>query len=431
MHEYGHFFVARRFGVKVLRFSIGFGKKIFSWRGKDDTEYVIAMLPLGGYVKMLDSREMEVSPRDQQFAFDKKKVWQKFLIIIAGPITNVIFAFFAFWLIFVLGFDLPKPIIGKILPDSVAERAGLAAGDEITFIANRKVSNWQQVMIPVLSNIGNDISLSFTTSSNGKSSTHLLHLADWRLNELQPNPIKDLGIEPYHPPILPIIDEVERGSPADQVHLQKGDVILAVDGKVIHTWEELVADMQFKEKQTINLTIARGQKIFHVNPVLGWRFGRNWQKVGYLGIAPQKVDWPQDKMQKYKYSASGAIKPTWQQIWDFSVFNYIIIGKLFTGKVSFHVLGGPITIFQSASTAFAEGLIVYIGFLAILSLMLALINLLPLPGLDGGYAIFFIIELLRRKPISVAAEALILRLGLIILILIMFQATINDLMRMF
>lgn len=431
IHEYGHFLLARRFGVRVLRFSVGFGRPLFKWYGKDGTEYVLAAIPLGGYVRMLDCREMEVAKKDWPYAFDKKSLLQRLLIIFAGPVTNIMFAVIAFWLVFSLGITLPKPIVGDIKPDSIAQKAGLHAQDEIIAVNDKPTTNWQQVAFPILGKIGDFGVLPMTVMDNRTKeiSTHNLILNRWKLDELNPDPLEDLGIIPYRPQILPIVEKVVKNSPAAKVNLQSGDLILKVDDQVTKDWGDFMAATQSKFNQQVRLTVKRGTEILHVTPTLDWKFGPNWKKIGYLGIKVKVGMWPEDMLRRHKYSVFTAVLPTLQQIWDFTYFNYMILGKLVLGKVSLHVLGGPITIFQSAGVALSEGIIAYVGFLAILSLMLALINLIPIPGLDGGYVLFMLIEFIRRKPISVRTQSLILRLGLIALILIMVQATVNDLMR--
>lgn len=431
IHEYGHFLVARFFKIKVLKFSIGFGKPLFSWVGKNKTKYLISAIPLGGYVKMLDTREGEVAPSELTLAFDKKPILQRILVVLAGPLTNVIFTIFAFLIIFMIGIKSPKPIIGKILPQTIASQVGMKAGDEIIAINHQKVVNWQDVMLAVFSHIGEKNTLALDTkSSNSQILNYDLDLKNWRLNMLVLDPLRDLGIEPYHPNPPAIIDDIGKGTPAAKAGLIAKDKVISVDKVKVTSWDELVDYIKDHPQQKMNFVVKRQTQFLNIPVVADWRYDKGWKKIGFLGIKPVPIDWPQDYFIEQKYSLPFALIPAMQNTFTFLKFNCVVIGKLITGKISLLVLGGPISIFQSAASALNQGIIIYFSFLALLSLMLAFVNLLPIPGLDGGHVFFLILEGITKKPLSNATQILIIRLGLIFLALIMVQSTINDLMRL-
>lgn len=437
VHEYGHFLLARCFGIKVIRFSIGFGKALYKWQDKKNTEYVIAAIPLGGYVKLLDSREMEVKPKEKNLSFDHKPVWQRTLVILAGPATNIIFAILVMWLTLVIGIKTPKPIIGEVLPNSAAYFAGLRANDEITHIGNKQSSDWQQVTFNIFSYIGDkgQLVIKAKRPTLNNETPYSLDLNQWKLDAWQPDPLHDLGIIPYEPIIKPVIAEISKLSPAAQSGLQVNDKIISVDGKAYDDWKKVVEYIKAHPRQNLNFIVERQNnsltKLVALKIKTGWKFGANWKEIGYIGVKSITADWPRETMIERNYSPITAIKPALTETYDFMAFNFVAIEKLISGKLSIHVLGGPIAIFQSSSSALQHGIMVYIGFLGLFSLMLAFVNLLPIPGLDGCYILLFIIEGITRKTLPVSAQLAIIRIGMVLIILIMLQAIINDLIRLF
>lgn len=432
VHEFGHFWVARRSGIKILKFSIGFGKALYTWLGKDGTEYILAAIPLGGYVKMLDTRETKVSVHERQFAFDYKPIWQRLLVVLTGPVVNLLFAFLVFWLLFVVGITVPKPIIGKITPHSIASQAGLLRGAEIIAVDGKNVTDWQQVVLTIFSRIGDRGNLIVkTTTGLAPNNTYFLNIDTWKLDSFQPDPLLALGIIPYHPLAPAIIGKIMPKSPAAVFGLQVNDRVISIDRQRISDWEEFIEQIKKYPAQQINLLIKRDGQLLSRTVTTDWKFGEGWGKIGYLGVGSLPTKWPEEILQHQQYSPLYALFPALSQTWSMFDFNGVALTKLITGKISFHVLGGPITIFQSASAALNAGIVVYFGFLAILSVMLAFVNLLPIPGLDGGHVLFLAIEAVLRRPISVRTQVLVFRLGMILLVLIMVQATINDLMRIF
>lgn len=434
IHECGHFFVARSFKVKVMRFSIGFGKPFLTWRGKQSQiEYAIAPFLIGGYVKFLDSNEAEVAAEELPRAFDKKPTWQRFLIIAAGPITNLIFALLAFWLMFVVGVQSPKPIIGRVLPHSIASVAGMHAGEEIIRVGKKATASWQDVMFALLSKIGDQGRLLFQTQLSPMTppNSYQLDLNRWQVDQLHPDPIGDFGMIPFHPIAPPIIGNLDKKGPAAKAGLLKGDVILAIDGKHVNNWDEFIEVIAKHPEQKLVVKFRRGGKVWSIPVIAGWKFAEGWKKRGYFGVASITVHWPKESLRENKYSLLRSVGPSFAQAWSFIDINAVILGKLIAGKISLRVLGGPISIFSASGAALSHGIEVYIGFLAVLSLTLAFINFLPLPALDGGYLVILLVEAIIRRPVPPRVQWLIFRLGMILFLLLIVQATINDLARLF
>jgi regulator of sigma E protease len=435
VHEFGHFLVARLFQVRVERFSIGFGKPLYVWRSKNKfTEYRLSPFIFGGYVKLLDTRETHVPVSQQSFAFDRKPILQRIAVISAGPLANVIFAFFAFWLMFVIGFKLPKPIVGKVVEGSIASNAGMHIGEEVINVDGNNTDNWGEVVIAMLARVGDNSYLNIATkSATNRTKTYRLDLSSWRINSYDPEPLLDFGLEQYQPPVLPVIYEIASNSPAEHFGLQQGDRIIAVAGKKTSSWKEFLHEIKLYPKQSIHLLIKRGSRKINFPITTDWKFGKGWKKIGFIGAAidETKIIWPEQTLRSYKYNIFSAIPASWHQIKTFITMNNIIFSKLLTGKMSSHILGGSIATFMASGQALEHGFITFLDFLAIISLAVAFINILPLPGLDGGYLLLFLIEAIRRRPISIRLQTLIIRLGLILLVLLVLQTTANDLIRMF
>lgn len=432
IHELGHFLVAKAFGVKVLRFSIGFGKALWSRTSRSGTEYVLGMLPLGGYVKMLDDRELHVSQAEAKLAYNRQPLWVRMGIVLAGPIINVLLAIIVFWVIFLLGVTYVKPVIGQVLPQSIAERSGLQAGDVIQSINDHPIQQWEQVLIAMITRIGSSRSLTMVTQPRNTRvlQTHQISLKDWQLAGSQPDPLRSLGIIPFQPEFPAIADKIEPNSPAARSGLQAGDLITGVDAKPIQDWLALTDYIQHHPNQEVNFNIQRNQNSLTVPVELDSRTMRG-QTVGYLGLRVKPPQWPQEMISTPHYSIFTAMAPAWRQAWDLIVFNAVVLVKMITGKISLQTLGGPITIFRSAGEASAEGLKVYLGFIGFISVTLGFINILPIPGLDGGHFLFQVVEGIMRRPISERVQMLLLKVGIVLIILLIIQGTINDIMRLF
>jgi len=431
VHEYGHFITARLCGIKVQRFSIGFGKALFRWHDKKGTEYVIAPIPLGGYVKMVDENEENVAKEDLPFAFNRQPLYKRMAVIVAGPITNIIFAGFLYWLIFMVGFTTFKPIIGSITPLSIAALAGLKTQEEVIQIDHDPTISWYTATIKILERAGDTGYMQFQTQALKSNQTHSysLNLASWHLDELKPDPLASLGIEPFYPTIPTLIAAIQKNSPAEKTLLQPGDKILAINKKNIHDWSDLSTTVALSPEKTLLFTVSRQNKTIDVPVQIGYHRDLFFKKHGYLGLIP-KFTMPPDLLRHEQYGPIGALVQSGTEVKNFTELNFILLGKIIQGKVSLKSLGGPITIFETAGTALNNGFIPFASFLAFLSISIGIVNILPIPGLDGGHFLFQVIELIIRRPIPERVQNLFLKLGLIFLLVLITQAIVNDILRL-
>ena len=431
IHEFGHFLAARCLGVKVLRFSLGFGKAIWRKTDKTGTEYMIAAIPLGGYVKMLDEEESSV-PKDQRhLTFNAQPFYKKFIIVAAGPVFNLILAFLLYWMLYIVGFVTIAPVIGKIAPNSIAFQAGLKPQQEIVSVDDIPTIGWMSVIVRLLSHTGEKGSLPISTKPLDASiiNPYTLDLTNWHMDNLKPDPLDSLGIIPYEPNIPMIIGQVAPDSAAAKANLQVGDKITQLNGKPLHDWFDLTNMVDKNPSQKLTLSINRQGKIQNIDVTPSYRRDMLFKKHGVLGIAPE-FQWPKGMLRKIQYGPVLAATHAWQNIRDFTYLNFIIIGKLFTGKASLQSLGGPISIFQSAGLALNQGIAPFMSFLAFLSISIGIINIFPIPGLDGGHILFQVIELIMRRPIPQRVLMLLYRVGIILLLLLVFQAITNDILRL-
>lgn len=433
LHEWGHFWVARRANIKVTRFSIGFGKAIKRYIDAQGTEYVIGWLPLGGYVKMLDSREEKrsLSPHEQQQAFDKKPRLIRAAVIAAGPLINLLLGLFLYSTIFFVGIERVIPMIGAVLPQSIAAQAGLQPQTIITSIDNQKVGSWGETALAIALRLGEKGHLLIGTQSpkTTKKKTHTLSIDHWSIDPLNPRLLESLGIKPFHPPIPTVIGKIEKRSPAERSGLKAGDRIITVNGKKANDWIELIQFVHKRPNEWLTFKIQRQNQRKTINVPSTWAWGKGWKIVGHVGVKSQAIQWPPALIKMEKYSLGKASLQSLRQTKRLIYFNSIIIAKLLRGQLSLSTLGGPISIFKISGQAWQQGLLIYMEFLATISILLGCINLLPIPALDGGHLLFLAIEGIRRKPLSPALEQLFVRLGFILLIVLMFQATVNDVLR--
>ena len=426
VHEFGHFIVARWCGIKVVRFSLGFGKVLLKFNDKRGTEYALSAIPLGGYIKMIDESEGDVAPEDLPYAFNRQPIYKRIAVIAAGPLFNFIFAFLIYWFLFVVGFTTIKPIIGNIAPHSIADDAGLKPKQEILEIDNHPVTSWYGALLKIMQRTGDTGSMQITTKplNNDKVEVHTLALSNWHIDELKPDPLKSFGIMPYEPEIPAIIGVIQTNSPANRAGLLSMDKIISVDGAPVKDWTALVAVITKSQGKTVSLQVMRNDKLIILPVLVGTQ-----KKQGFLGIGPHYI-FPDDLLRHNQYNVLDAIPHAMYQTQDFIDLNLIVIGKMLTGKISVKSLGGPITIFESAGSALNQGFVPFLSFLAFLSISIGIINIIPIPGLDGGHILFQMIEFIMRRPISERTQVLCFRLGLIMLLLLMTQAIINDFMRL-
>lgn len=431
VHEYGHFITAKALGVKVLAFSLGFGKAIWRRKSKAGTEYRIAMLPLGGYVKLLDENEMDVPKEQRHLAFNRQPLWVRTSVVVAGPLINVLFAILAIWIVWMIGVERVKPVIGEVIGGSIVAKSGVDSGSIIKAVNQKPVQSWQEAALIITEKLGDKDNLIITTiNPKGLEKDYVLPLRNWHIDNLQPDPLRSLGIIPAHLMIPAVIYEIEAGSPAAASALAKNDRIIKIDNVAMSDWMDVANFLQSHPDKKVEIVVEQQGKSKAINLKLGHK-SSGFKQSGYLGIQIQPPADLASLMFTTRLSPWPAFKKSLTSTWNLISFNFVIIGKLITGKVSLFTIGGPISIYQTSAMAFSQGFVIFLSFLALLSVMLAVVNILPIPGLDGGHLLFFLIEGVTRRPISAAMQGLILRIGIIFLILLMFQATVNDLMRSF
>ncbi|WP_342058078.1 sigma E protease regulator RseP [Aeromonas sp. OTU364] len=430
VHEFGHFWVARRCGVKVERFSIGFGKAIWRRIGKDGTEYVLALIPLGGYVKMLDGRVDELKPGEEAQAFNHKSVWARMAIVAAGPMANFVFALFAFWLMFMIGVPSVKPVVGEVRPASIVATAGVEPGMEIVGVGDEATGDWESVTYALISHLG-DKSVQLKLKAPGASYAvdKTLMLDSWSFDPDKESPIGSLGIVPLGGKVLPVVQAIVPSSASEKAGLQVGDRIKGVDDQAITEWTEFVERVQQSPEQPLQVTVEREGSDLTLTLTPDVKKVRG-QLVGFVGLSPQLVPLPDEYRVLLQYGPLQALWHGVQKTWSLITLTFDMIGKLIGGIVSLDNLSGPISIAKGAGSSADYGLVYFLGFLALISVNLGIINLFPLPVLDGGHLVYFLIEAVTGKPVPEKIQEIGFRIGAAILMLLMGIALFNDFARL-
>lgn len=430
VHEWGHFWVARRCGVKVERFSIGFGKAL--WRRKDKlgTEYVIAAIPLGGYVKMLDERVEQVAEQDLPHAFNRQHVLKRIAIIAAGPGVNFIFAIFALFLMYLIGLDTVKPLIGEIHQDSIASVSGLQADTLIRQVGGRDTPDWEAVNLELISHIGRaNMEIEFVQQGSDVIQSRTLDISAWEFDPEKVSALASLGIRPFRPEITNTLGLVAENSAAQTIGLEVGDKILRLDGTTMENWEQIVGYVAQRPEVKVTIEVQREFETLRLSGMIGSR-DEDGVARGYLGVSPTFAPWPDGLLFTHQYAVGEALSRATTKTWRLMTLSIEMIGKLLSGDVSVKNLSGPISIAQGAGMSASSGLVYFLGFLALISVNLGIINLLPLPVLDGGHLLYYFIELLSGRPVPDAVQEIGFKIGGVLLLLLMSIAIVNDITRL-
>ena len=430
-HEFGHFWVARRCGVKVLRFSVGFGTPLLRWHDRHGTEFVVAAIPLGGYVKMLDEREGEVPAELLGQTFNRKSVRQRFAIVSAGPIANFLLALLFFWLIAMLGTQQVRPVIGQVLPGTPAAEAGLQPGQEILAVDGKAVNGWGAVNLQLVRRLGETGTLQVRVSEPDSTveSDYQITLNAWLRGADEPDPIQSLGLQPWRPAVPAVLAHIDPSGPAQAAGLRSGDRLLSLDGVALRDWQDLVERVRARADQQVVLDIEReGQQLSLPVRLVGRGDGEARQ--GYLGAGVSGVDWPAEMLREIRYGPLDAVWQGVQRTWSMSALTLDSLGKMLFGELSVKNLSGPITIAKVAGTSAQSGLADFLNFLAYLSISLGILNLLPIPVLDGGHLLFYLYEWARGKPLPERVQAWGMQIGITLIIGVMLLALFNDLGRL-
>jgi len=447
-HEFGHFWVARKCGVRVEKFSIGFGKPLISWvekepavPGQPPTQFVIAALPLGGYVKMLGEQEQEVPSALKQYAFNQKPLHQRAAIVAAGPVANFLLAIVLYWFMFMNGVSDFAPVVGKILPDSVSAQAGLAYGDEIIAVDGKDTQTWQEVRKKLLDRLGESGTLFLDVRKTESTLNQRLNipLKAWLLGEKEPDVLGSLGITPIYMDIPPRLGQLEDGGRAETAGLATGDLILSANGTGISSWEQWVNLIRQNPETEMQVNFERNDAVMSsvLRPAVRLdengmpQLSEDGREQGYIGAGVELPVLPQEMIRHISYSPFSALTQAVRETWDNSVFVLVAIKKMIVGLMSVNNISGPLTIAQIAGDTASDGLEYFVGFLAILSISLGVMNLLPIPVLDGGHLFYYAIEAITRRPLPESIQEIGLRLGILVIAGIMFIAFYNDLNRLF
>ena len=434
IHEFGHFWVARRMGVKVLTFSIGFGPALFKWQGKDGVIYQIAAIPLGGFVRMADEREGDVPEADLPQAFNRQPVLARMAIVAAGPVINLLFAVFLFWLLFMQGTETLKTVVGTVKANTPAAVAGLQVGDEIVAVDGKDTRDWEAITYALVDHIGESGTVELSVKSLNATETHNVQLPLKNyLSQSGQDPLLSLGFTPYQPPLKPIIGDVMPDSPAAKQGLKAGDKVVAAKQQPISTWQDFVEIVRTHPEQTFSAQVERDGKL--VSLTLTPRMERDevGNKEGKLGIGLQKqpFDIPAHYIQKQDYNPLTALVKASAKTWDLMRMTVSSLGKMIIGLIGLDNLSGPITIAKVAGHTADLGWQALIGFMALLSVSLGVLNLLPIPVLDGGHLVYYAIEGVLGRPLSEQVQQAGLKVGLAMMGGLMFLAIFNDLSRLF
>lgn len=452
-HEFGHFWVARRCNVHVLRFSLGFGKRLFSWWGKppadsappegadirtrsneplSGTEFAISAIPLGGYVKMLDEREGYVPDDQLHLAFNRKPVLQRIAIVAAGPIANFVLAIAAYWLLFSVGVTGIVPLLGQINPHSPAGKAGLEAGQEIVAVDGMPTKTWADVNMRLFERIGDTGDITITAREPGSytvTNDFVIPVKHWMSKVAEPYPVGNLGLALAYPHVSATIGGVLDGEPAKKGGLKPGDRVLSVNGNKVSDWEQFVKLIQRNPDKALDLRVLRQGKDVDVmvTPRIKVRDGK---PVGYIGASRGPIKMPASMQRVVRYPVYRAIVPALKKTWAVTEFTLDSIKKMLMGTISHKNLSGPITIARIAGASAHTGLESFIGFIALLSISLGVLNLLPIPVLDGGHLLYYIIEFITGKPVPERIQVWGLQIGMFLIVSIMLLAFYNDLTRL-
>jgi regulator of sigma E protease len=424
-HEFGHFIVARKLGFKVLRFSIGFGRPLLSWRGgpPDHIQYWISMIPLGGYVKMLDEHEGPVPAEERHRAFHQRPVWQRVLVLLAGPAFNFLFAILAYWLMFVTGIQALKPFVQSVETNSVAARAELAPGDEILSIGGEPTPTFENATLRILDEILDDGRIELTVREPSGATRSVELDVRGREHELTEPAVLFEGLG-FHLGTPAVAGEVEEGKPAARAGLRPGDVILRGNGQPIQGWTEWVQFLQSKPGEQVEVLVRRGDSELTLNATLDSVVTNDGKTVGQIGVRMPDFGTQQ------RYGVVEALPRAVAKTWEVIRFTVSIVGHMIMGEVSLKNMSGPLSIADLAGSAAAAGLVYFLSVLAAVSISLGILNLLPIPILDGGQIVYQLAEWIKGAPLSERAMLLGQQIGIFFVIALTGFAFYNDIVRM-
>ena len=432
VHEYGHYLAARLFNVKVLRFSIGFGKPLLTWkRGRDRTEWSLAAIPFGGYVKMLDEREGPVEENDLPRAFNRQGVARRIVIVVAGPLSNFLFAIAVYCGLYLYGLPEAKPMLGQPPAGTIAAAAGLTAGDTVIAIDGERISTWEEARWRVVQAAVEKRALIFEISrKSGEVSAVALNLHSLDAQDLEGDAPERIGLRLFRPALEPVIGRIVDASPAERAGLQAGDRVTHVDGAAIRTWSDLVNAIRAHPESTLRLTVESDGARRSVE-IVPEAVKANGERIGRIGASPfVPPSYSEQIFVRKQHGPLDSLAKAVARTWEIAAFSLRMLGKMLLGEVSWKHLSGPVTIADFAGQSAQLGWISYVTFLAVISISLGVLNLLPIPLLDGGHLLFYAFEIIKGAPLSERAMEFGQRVGLALLLVLIAFALYNDFTRL-
>ena len=432
IHEFGHYFVARKLGVKVLVYSIGFGPTVLKWTSKKSgIQYQLSALPLGGYVKMLDEREGNVAEEDLPFAFNRQHPWKRIAIVAAGPLINLVFAIVLFWILFLPSQEQLNTRVGKVLPQTPAAEVNMQPGDRITAVDGTQVSTWEKLNFALVDRAGETGTIHIQANRDGQPQNFQLPIQDFLKDQSQ-SPLEVLGFTPYRPNIPAVVSKLSEDGAAIRQGMKEGDQILAIDGVVMKDWYDVVQVVQASPEKLLKIDVLRQDQRVQLEIMPQAKRDNMGNTTGMLGVQsdPGKITIPEDYKQTIQYSPTEALMMAVDKTGQISSMILNSIVKMVRGLIGLDNLSGPITIAKVAGQSAEMGWQTFISFMALMSVSLGILNLLPIPMLDGGHLVYYFIELIRGKPVSEQIQLVGLKIGMVLLGSMMLLALFNDFMRL-
>ena len=432
IHEFGHYFVARKLGVKVLVYSIGFGPTVLKWTSKKSgIQYQLSALPLGGYVKMLDEREGNVAEEDLPFAFNRQHPWKRIAIVAAGPLINLVFAIVLFWILFLPSQEQLNTRVGKVLPQTPAAEVNMQPGDRITAVDGTQVNTWEKLNFALVDRAGETGTIHIQANRDGQPQNFQLPIQDFLKDQSQ-SPLEVLGFTPYRPNIPAVVSKLSEDGAAIRQGMKEGDQILAIDGVVMKDWYDVVQVVQASPEKLLKIDVLRQDQRVQLEIMPQAKRDNMGNTTGMLGVQsdPGKITIPEEYKQTIQYSPTEALMMAIDKTGQISSMILNSIVKMVRGLIGLDNLSGPITIAKVAGQSAEMGWQTFISFMALMSVSLGILNLLPIPMLDGGHLVYYFIELIRGKPVSEQIQLVGLKIGMVLLGSMMLLALFNDFMRL-
>ncbi|MDQ9008326.1 RIP metalloprotease RseP [Acinetobacter gerneri] len=432
IHEFGHFWVARKLGVKVLVYSIGFGPTLIKWVSKKSgVQYQLSAIPLGGYVKMLDEREGDVKPEDLPFAFNRQSPWKRIAIVAAGPLINLIFAVLLFWILFLPAQEQLNTRVGKVLPNTPAAMVDMQAGDKVLSIDGTPISTWEKLNYALVDRIGETGQIQVVADRNGQEKTFQLPIQDFLKDQSQ-STLDALGFLPYQPQIPAVVYKLSKDGAAIRQGMKEGDKVVAIEGKPVKDWFDVVEVVQKSPEKLLAIDVLRQGQIVHLQVMPQGKRDSMGNVKGLLGVEAHtsKITIPAEYKQTIQYNPAQAFVVATEKTAQISGMILNSMVKMVRGLIGLDNLSGPITIAKVAGQSAEMGWQTFISFMALMSVSLGILNLLPIPMLDGGHLVYYFIEAIRGKPVSEQIQIVGLKIGMVLLGSMMLLALFNDFMRL-